>query len=136
MVYSRMLDFGGLHRQTQNSDIRAVSATSCRGKGRRLSRSEADLRRKSGGCCIKRATMLFSGTSPRELATAGSWSLIVFAFLLQPLLPAGAHDSPDPRASQITATDDSAARADEESIYFSQAKDLPIAAGQVWSVAV
>ena len=80
--------------------------------------------------------MLFPGTSPRDLATIGSRCLIVFAFLLQPLLPVRASDATGPNASQATATDDAGARAEEESIYFSQAKDLPIAAGQVWSVAV
>src|SRR4051794_11728701 len=111
-----MLDFGGSHRQTQNSETGAVSVASCRGKGRRLSRGEADLPRKSDCCCIKRATMLFQGTTPRVPATADSLCLIVFAFLLQPSLPAGASDSRDSRASQETAAEDVAARGDEESI--------------------
>src|SRR5262245_29742771 len=55
---AHMLDFGSLQRQTHYSEIRAVSAASCRGKGRRLSRGEADLRRNSHCCCITRATML------------------------------------------------------------------------------
>src|SRR4051794_21554822 len=133
---ARLLDIGGLDRQTQNSEIRAVSAASSTGKGRRLNHGKADLRRNSDCCCITRATMLFPGASPRELATAGTRCLIVFAFLLQALLPVRANDAAGPSASQATATDNAGARAEEEPIYFSQAKDLPIAAGQVWSVAV
>src|SRR5262249_5889662 len=106
------------------------------GQGRRLSRWEAKLRRNSDCCCIKRANMLFPGASRRELATAGSRCLIVFAFLIQPLLPAGASEPPDPLASKATATGDPGVPAEEESIYFSPARDLPIAAGQVWSIAV
>src|SRR5437762_1036536 len=76
--------------------------------------------------------MLFQGATPRELAATRGLYVVAFAFLLQPLL--GADDSPQPD-SQAVAAQASSDAAEEESVYFGQAKELPTAAGQVWSVA-
>src|SRR6266850_2434276 len=85
--------------------------------------------------------MLFQSAIPRDLAFAGSLGVLVLAFVLQPLLLVLARDEPDPADakkldSQTAARTLAAGGEEEESIYFGQPKDLPIASGQVWSVAL
>ena len=85
--------------------------------------------------------MIVQGTPPRGLSTAGRLCVVVLACVLLPLVPVLARQEPKsadvPKAEAKPVAAASLAEEPDEPIHFAQgAKELPAAAGQIWSVAL